>query len=493
MSFDRSLRELYGMDVRLSSVGELERLGERLAERWSRFPGRLIRGWESCDAVNFIQDIDDPYKRNLVAILLENAFQYYNRMDETTRSIAVGSYEKYIFPVIRMVFANLVAADLVSVQPLPGPTGLVFYYDVVAGSTKGNVTKGTKLFSALRGPHPTYHYTDELVEEEPVGASGSTNYTGTLAYTPIRPGTVKLTDGTLVVTDDGNGNLIGDIAGGGTNTINYSTGAYNVTFSGATTGDVTATYEFVSEANTNIPEIDIQLTSAPVITRPNKLRARWAVEAEQDLLALHGISAEADLIVVMTNQIAKEINTKIIRHLRQVAPNLSSPEGFDISPPPNVSYRDHKEILIDAFVRTSNVIFQNTQRVQASWLVVSTEVANIVETLAPHFVRQPSPTGLTGVRKIGKLGDWDVFKDPTYPPNEWLMGFKGTSFLDTGYVHAVYQGLVTTPTFTLDDFISRKGMMCRTAQKVVNPNFYAVGRLTQSGYNPVSGPTNPGE
>mgnify|MGYP001235044312 CR=1 FL=1 len=480
--------ELYGMNEKVNSLGELNRLGETLAQRWSDFPGRLIRGWESYNTVDFIRGIDDPYKRNLVAILMENAYQYYSRMDETTRSLAVGSYEKYIFPVIRMVFANLVAADLVSVQPLPGPTGLIFYYDVVAGTTKGKITKGTKLYSAKQGPYPTMHYTDELVEEEYLGASGSTNYTGTLSNVPVRPGTVKLTDGTLTVTDDGNGNLIGDVNGSGTNTIDYSTGAYNVTFSDTTSGDVTTTYEFVSEANQFIPEIDIQLTSAPVVTRPNKLRARWAVEAEQDLLALHGISAESDLVTIMTNLIAQEINTKIIRHLRQIAPNLSSPEGFDITPPPNVSYRDHKEILNDAFVRTSNVIFQRTQRVQASWLVVSTEVANIVETLAPHFVRQPSPPGVTGVRRIGKLGDWDVFKDPTFPSNEWLMGFKGGSFLDTGYVHAVYQGLVTTPTITLDDFISRKGMLCRTAQKVINENFYAVGRLTQSGYNPVSGP-----
>ena len=462
--------------------------GLRLAERWSKFPTKYngrptIKGYQYRESVDFMKGIDDPWKRSLVAHVLENAYQYFNRLDETTRSLAVGNFEKYVYPIIRMTFANLVAADLVSVQPLTNPTGLIFYYDAVAGRTKGSITKGTKLYDAKTGPNRSFHYTDEIIENEASGTgAGSASMTGTASYVPIRPGTFKITDGTKVVTDDGNGALVGDIAAG-TNTINYATGAWNVTFSSTVTNGtaVTSTYEYNSEANDLIPEIDIQLTSSPVVTRPNKLRARWAMEAEQDLLATHGVVAETELVSLMTNRISQELNEKIVYHLRQIAPNAATPIEFDITPPTGVSYRDHKEILFDAFVETSNTIFTQTQRAQASWFICGIDVCNVIETLTPHFVRIPQPPGVTGIRKIGTLGDWDIYKDPTYPAREWLAGFKGGSFLDTGYVHAVYQGLVSTPSITLDDFVTRKGLLSRTAQKVVNENFYACGELTGAG------------
>lgn len=467
-----------------AEYGQLHQQGLQLAERWEQFPGKRIRGWEKHESVNFVRGIENPYRRALVGHLLEATYKQYARLDETTRTLAVGNYEKYVFPIIRMVYANLVAADLVSVQPLPGPTGLIFYYDAVAGVTKGAINKGDKLFDSKLGPEQSYHFTDEVVENESLGTgTGATaNFTGTLSYSPVRPGTVSITDGSLTATDDGAGNLIGDVSGGGTNTVNYATGSYDVTFSAnPDNGDaITGTYEYNMEANDSIPEIEIQLTSAPVVARDNKFRARWSMEAEQDLLATHGMVAETEFVTLMSNRIAQEINQKIIRHLRAIAFNRSNPVTFDVNPPTGVSYKDHKEILVDTFVELSNTIFQQTQRIEGTWLIVSVEVANIIETLAPHFVKTPQSSSVSGIRKIGRLGDWDVYKDPSYPANEFLMGHKGGNFLDTGFVHAVYQGLVSTPSITLDDFITRKGMMSRTAQKVVNENFYARGYIFDS-------------
>jgi hypothetical protein len=456
--------------------------GQVLAESWGNMPANRLRHWGKEGSINFMEGIEDPYRRALVATLLENAKRYYDRLDEATRTLQVGTYEKYVFPIIRMVFANLVAADLVSVQPLPAPTGLVFYMDAVAGRTKGTLTKGTKIYDAQAGPERSYHYTDEVVENEALGVTSTDKIKGTLSYYPVRPGTVDITDGTYHITDDGNGNLIGNVGTPDatyTNTVNYATGVYAVVFTaGHSDSDaVTATYEYDMEASDLIPELEIQLTSSPVVTRPNKLRFRWSLEAEQDLLAVHGIVAETELVTLATNRISQEINEKIIRHLRAIAYNAASPVTFDPTPPVGVSYKDHKEILIDAFTETSNTIFQQTQRMQGSWLVVGMNVANIVETLVPAFVKSPPVSGVAGIRKVGTLGDWEVYKDSAYPTNEWLMGGKGGNFLDTGYVHAVYQGLISTPTITLDDFVSRRGLLTRSAQKVINNRFYAVGTL----------------
>ena len=86
------------------------------------------------------------------------------------------------------------------------------------------------------------------------------------------------------------------------------------------------------------------------------------------------------------------------------------------------------------------------------------------------------------MRKIGKIGDFDVYKDPTMPSrNRFLMAFKGTNWLDTGYIHAPFLGLFVTPVITLDDMVSRKAMMQRAGQKVVNPYMYALGEVIQTG------------
>ena len=460
--------------------------GMFLAERWCQFPGKAIRGYEKSDKVDFLGGIKEENQRAIMAQMYENTYKWLNQLDESTRTLQVGSFEKFVFPVLRAVMANLVAADLVTVSPLDAPTGLVFYFDVLYGSNKGNIARGSKMYDVRSGPSQSYHYTDEIVEEESIGTGdGATaQFTGNLAYTPVRAGTVLITDGTLRATDDGNGNLVGNVNAGGTNTINYVTGAYNVTFSANITNgdDVTSTYEYNSEANAGTPEIDLQLTSAPVTARTQKLRARWSLEAQQDFQSYHGISAEVELVAFMANEIAKELNYKVIRHIRQVA--SAGTVTWDRTHPQGVPWIWHKESIYDALVQQSNLIFDATQRAVGNWIVAATSVCNVLETISKFSGStdgSTSPSGLAGVRKIGKVGDFDLYKDPTYPDGEFMMGHKGTSFLDTGYIYAPYLQLFTTGTITLDDMISRKGMGMRTGLKVINSKMYAGGTVSQSG------------
>lgn len=458
--------------------------GDLLAEQWSRKDGREIRGYAKHGKVNFLEGVTDPQTRRTLAILYENSHNWLRRLDEATRAINVGSFEKFVFPVIRAVYANLIAAELVSVQPLTAPTGVVFYFDIIYGSDKGRIKKGTKMFDARRGPSEDFHYSDEVVEAETIGTgAGSPGpFAATLSYVPLRPGTVQVTDGSETITDDGEGVLAGD--GGGSGTIDYATGAISVTFGAAVgVGDpVTVDYEYDSESHADVPQLDIQLTSSPVVARSNKLRARWSLEAQQDLAAYHGINAEVEVVAFMGNEIAKEINYKIIRHLRSIA--ASAAVAFDKTVPAGIPLVDHYASFQATLIEGGNNIFQSTQRWNANWLVGDVGfTANILEFM-PGFVAQPSPHGTTGVQRSGKLGGLTVYKDPTYPSGEFLLGFKGGSYLEAGYVHAPYIGLYTTDTVVLDDFLARKGMATRTAQKVINPHYYARGVITESSPTP---------
>ena len=465
--------------------GQYGSLLEATAKKWSRFPLAALPGSGGASAgtrrIDLLEGIEDPNRRNLCAMMMENCYNgMRSQLNEATLTNQVGNYDKYLFPTIRMVFANLVADRIVSVQPLPGPSGMIFYYEGVSGSTKGRIKKGDKLYDPKRGPERSFNLTSETVEKEyRHTANGVLNsFNGTLDYIPIRSGTVEITDGTQRLVDQGDGTLAGD----GTGTINYATGAYTITFAAPPEASIQidATYEYDSEASDLVPRMDIQLRSVPVITRPRKFKASWSMEGEQDLMAMHGMRAEAEFVALMSNRIAQETNEGIIKHLRTVAFNNDNPIVFDNTPAIGVPYIQHREVLIQVFTTCASLVFNATQRVNPNWIIISTEVANIVRNLMPYFTPIPEPEGVTGIRQIGRLGQFDVYQDPAYPQNEWLMGFKGESFLDTGYVHAVYQGLVATPTIMLDDFVSRKGMMSRTAQKVVNEFFYVRGNLINS-------------
>ena len=482
------------MNESMQMVEARQMKGLALAESWSNKRGADIRGFENHKTVNFMEGLENAsdWDRATVAQLLENTHNWLRGMEESTRTLNVGSFEKFVFPILRAVMANLVVQDLVTVSALDAPTGLLFYFDAIFGSNKGNIRKGDKANDVRRGPSQSYNYSGEVVEEEPLSTgTGATAVFGggasVLGYKPVRAGTLTITDGTQVVNDNGNGALVGDI-GAGTNTINYATGAYTVTFAANPDNGaaITATYEYNSEANVGTPEVDIQLTSAMVTARTQKLRANWSLEAQQDFQSYHGVNAETEIVAFIANLIAKEINYGIIRHIDEIADAGSV--TWDRTPPAGVPWIWHKESLYDAFVQDSNLIFSRTQRALGNKVVAGVGVCNVIETLSKFKGEGSGSGGGAGIVKIGKFGDFDIYKHPGMPgrgatpgTNCWWMGHKGDSFLDTGYIWAPYLAAFTTGTIVLDDMIARKAMGSRNARKVVNAGMFAQGELIQSG------------
>lgn len=459
---------------------------DKLIEKWQRIPKKGVvwglenEGDPSVKTVDFLEGIEDPGKRRLLAILYENSLREFRRIDELQRAFMVGPYEKAIFGIIRAVYANSILDRIVSVQPLDAPTGRVFYLDVRYTDTKGQIIAGTRAFDATAGPYKGVGYSSEVVENESVGTGDGATVaeTGTLSWVPVRPGTVTFTDGTQVVRDDGNGNLIGNCAAGGV--INYVSGVYSFSWTAAPTyGDeLTVSYEYNMEANSHIPALDVILQSTAVTARMFKLKASWSLEAEQDLKSYHGLSAEDEIVQYKANEINRELCYRVIRTLRQRA--AAGTVTWSRTPAAGVPWKWHKEEIYDKFVQCSTLIFEATQRWGATWAILGPRVSEIVETLDRFVPAGEKSKESAGIQYIGTLGDFECFKDPTgsVDASEWLMGFKGDGLLYTGFIHAVYIGLYTTPTITLADFISQKGMATRAAQKLINSRMYGYGTVT---------------
>jgi hypothetical protein len=241
------------------------------------------------------------------------------------------------------------------------------------------------------------------------------------------------------------------------------------------------------EFEDKIGEVSFDLDSVTVSVTERKLRAQWSPELAQDVAAFHNIDAEAELTALLSEQVAAEIDREILRDLRKGAAwNLRwDYNGWRrISQTTSYTQKDWNQTLITAINQLSAQIHKSTLRGGANWIVVSSEVSAIFDDLEYFHVSNASPEQdqyNMGIERVGTLaGRYQVYRDPYFPANQVLIGHKGTSLLDTGYIYAPYVPLQLTPTmYNPFNFTPIKGIMTRYAKKMVNNRFY--GRITVDG------------
>jgi hypothetical protein len=259
---------------------------------------------------------------------------------------------------------------------------------------------------------------------------------------------------------------------------------------GAVVGDL-----FPLEGNEEIPEIDIKVDSIAVTAQTKKLKAKWTPELGQDLNAYHNLDAEVELTSILSEQIALEIDREILADLVNGATAATyywsrSPGLFvnrttgaelgasSAAPEFTGTVSEWYETLVETINDVSAQIHRKTLRGGANFVVCSPEVANVLEFTAGFraSVTHDDDSGSIGAVNVGSLSKkFDVIVDPYFLRNVLLIGRRGSSFLESGYVYAPYVPLQTTPTiFGPEDFVPRKGVMTRYAKKMVRPDMYGL-------------------
>jgi hypothetical protein len=241
------------------------------------------------------------------------------------------------------------------------------------------------------------------------------------------------------------------------------------------------------EFEDKIGEVSFDLDSVTVSVTERKLRAQWSPELAQDVAAFHNIDAEAELTALLSEQVAAEIDREILRDLRKGAAwtlRWDYNGWRRISSTTNYTQKDWNQTLITAINQLSAQIHKSTLRGGANWIVVSSEISAIFDDLEYFHVSNASPEQdqyNMGIERVGTLaGRYQVYRDPYFPANTVLVGHKGTSLLDTGYIYAPYVPLQLTPTmYNPFNFTPIKGIMTRYAKKMVNNRFY--GKITVDG------------
>lgn len=535
---------------------------------------RLVKKWERTGLLEGLADSPRNKLKSNMARLLEN--QAASLLTEASVVGDVIGFQNVAFPIVRRVFAGLIANELVSVQPMSLPSGLLFYLDyrfdtvkagnkaddfAVGGSlfgdqtapgtenlaTKGLYNLGTSFSQREKVSAASFNYSSATaslsdIDHDPdlsgsvtnlkkltvtsahviLAGSGSDSSTGGLKHwvplsasstvassttdgTPVRLGTDAAADVvvyrrfTKKVGNDVvfvvSGTLPGT-TGAGTGTASSIKISYLVasTLTGGTSGTLVLP-EFESDMASTptpvIPELDLRIQSTPVTANTRKLRAKWTPELAQDLAAYQNLDAEVELTQVLSETIALEIDREILADILYNATGAN----FHWSRKPGLfldkttgdtatgasftgTVREWYETLIETIIDVANVIHRKTLRGAANFVVTSPDVATILEASVlykPVLSLDPKETTFTvGTEKVGTLNNrFTVYKDPYFPRNKILVGFKGSSFLETGFVYAPYVPLIVTPTiYAPEDFTPRKGVMTRYAKKLVRSDFY---------------------
>lgn len=282
------------------------------------------------------------------------------------------------------------------------------------------------------------------------------------------------------------------VSGSSSALTDFSESAYNIKYHKQPTADTRGDFEDTSESGSSvtldIPEIDLSVAQEAIVAKTRKLKAVWTPELAQDLNAYHSIDAEAELTALLSEYIGMEIDLEILEMLFSNAVTTeywSAIPGYEIKSAKDNFYdasshtgtkNEWYQTLGNKVQKVSNRIHQLTLRGGANFLVVSPDVATVIESI-PGYAADTDGNQMSfamGVQKVGMLNSrFTVYKNPYMTSNVILVGFRGSNFLATGAVYAPYIPLIMTPLiYDPNNFTPRRGVMTRYAKKIVRPEFY---------------------
>jgi len=480
----------------------------------------LLRKWEP-----FLEGITDEYTVENTAILLENEARYLAESPDlgSTGAGDIQGLQKIMLPIVRRVFPNLIANNIVSVQPIAAPSGIIFYLkyqygtdrpgnpagsysyqrgEKVEGGINGRVANsGNGNFpefsmyeenpGAVEGYNP-YYSSDEIGPFEAMSLNGDTAAAtpSAASYMTKWPtggessffGTIEEydADGAAVASYSffyagtgfvvqGSDKMVAGVSGGRYSVaVNAGTGVVTVT----PHADVPATSKFKVKAfyktdleySEAIPEMRITIGSIPVMIKTRKLKAMWSQESEQDLRAYHGLSADAELTALVSNEMISEIDREIIQKAMSIAPASSRfTHNWNDVTYTSGNYLDSHLALMQTVGRASNEIFRKSKIGPANWMVMGTNVASYVENIK-GFIPNPvtASMGMSVVKAGNYNGAYDIYKDPMFPADLILLGHKSQqSPFGSGLVYSPYVTNLTPVIVGQNDFNPRRGFLAR--------------------------------
>jgi len=422
-----------------------------------------------------LDQIKDSHRRSVTAILLENqerelreesAFLYETPSMATASSAGAAGFggsaqgfsagptagfDPVLISLIRRSMPNLIAYDLCGVQPMNGPTGLIF----AMRSRYSNQTSGTEAFynesnSAFSGQDAGFDVT--------TGFTGASVGMGTTAQGGNNP--------SILSANQANNAGVGD--------DQYNVGQGMRTDSSEALGD---------SSGNNFNEMAFSIEKVTVTAKSRALKAEYSLELAQDLKAIHGLNAEAELANILSTEILAEINREVIRTVYKIAKpgaqaNTATAGIFDLDVDSNGRWSVEKfKGLIFQIERDANAIAQQTRRGKGNMILCSADVASAL-AMAGVLDYTPALNANLNVDDTGNTfagvlqGKYKVYIDPysaNVSPNQfYVVGYKGSSAYDAGLFYCPYVPLQMVRAVGENTFQPKIGFKTRYGM-VANP------------------------
>lgn len=388
-----------------------------------------------------LPNIKDKYRKSVTAVILENqekalreerAQSSFQPLTETAANATTGgtgnisNWDPILISLVRRSMPNLIAYDIAGVQPMSGPTGLIF---------------------AMKSKYTTQGGTEALFDEANSAFSG----TGTQGGDPS----------SIIGTDTTPANDIAD---------NFAVGA----------GMTTAAAEALGNTGNAFAEMAFSIEKATVTAKSRALKAEYTMELAQDLKAVHGLDAESELANILSTEILAEINREVIRTINVKAKkgalqaNVTVPGKFDlaIDADGRWSVEKFKGLLVQ-LDREANVIAKETRRGKGNFILCSSDVATALAAAGVLDYAPALATTLevddTGSTFAGVLnGRIKVYIDPYAVGDYITVGYRGTNPYDAGMFYCPYVPLTMVRAVGQADFQPRIGFKTRYGM-VANP------------------------
>jgi hypothetical protein len=401
---------------------------------------QLVKKWSPVLEHPELPKVTDSYKRAVTAVILENqeralredrAFMSEAAPTNSTDASYVQNWDPILISLVRRAMPNLIAYDIAGVQPMTGPTGLIF---------------------AMRAK-----YTSQGSSAEALFDAADTDYSG-------RNKAGSATGGFSTTADSGtNPALLNDSPAG-----TYTTG----------TGMSTAAAEALGDSSANsFAEMAFSIEKSTVTAKSRALKAEYTMELAQDLKAIHGLDAETELANILSAEILAEINREVVRTIyinseKGAVAGTTNAGIFDLDTDSNGRWSVERfKGLMFQVEREANTIAQRTRRGKGNILITSSDVASALQ-MAGVLDYTPALNNNLNVDDTGNTfagilnGRYKVYIDP-YSANAntakqfFVVGYKGTSQYDAGIFYCPYVPLQMVRAVGQDSFQPKIGFKTR--------------------------------
>lgn len=447
---------------------------ERYADRYPEI-GTML---ESSDAAVVQNAAQTMVMVERTEMFIENMKHQYG---EAVVTQSLGQLPTRVLDVVRIFYPNQIANKVLDIQPIDGQVGQIFVMKPTFGDTFGGVSAGDEIF---KDQPDNFNYASESIDGVlGTGDGTTTNFTGTINGTlvPIRPRTVSVIVGSVSLVDDGNGNIVGN---GGSGTVNYATGAFDVTFAAApaNAADIVVEYCYSSEqAEETIRTVEFNLNLIPVKAKRHPLRFKHSVDAGLAANAHLAIDVGDTLSQLMGQYIKVERDNKVVQLInRNATPNATLNFDADTT---GLSYDKRSfygeiELKLD---QAESLIQAQNGKGSVDFVICGANAANVFRNC--RGFRETPQVAPIGAHEIGTLRDGTVtvIKSLTMQTNDYVFGFKGYQMGEAATILAEWIPVYFTPVFQAPTLSNSQGTMSMYDLFVNNKDYYYKGTLTNYG------------